>query len=80
MNGCATWPDDGITLDHMFAVIGLVILMEVQVFPEMKRHWEPQVVYDFRNVRECVKRDFFTLIYCRFFHMASRGTEKQGDE
>lgn len=64
----------------MFAVVGLVILMGVQSFPEIKRDWDTSVMYDVRNVRECMERNILIPIYCRFFCMTSKRTAKRGDE
>ncbi|CAN0477766.1 unnamed protein product [Ascophyllum nodosum] len=45
----------------MYAVIGLVILMGLQPFAEIRCHWDTRVMYDFPHVRECMTRNFFFL-------------------
>lgn len=79
-HGRAKWPDDGITTSHMYAVIGLVILMGLQPFAEIRCHWDTRVMYDFPHVRECMTRNFFLLIYCRYIHMASKQDRTPSDD
>lgn len=61
----------------MLGVLGIVITMGVVKLPEMARHWDTQEYYDYVQVRRCMARDLFSLIYCRFFHMASSGAPKR---
>lgn len=64
----------------MYAVIGLVILMGLQPFAEIRCHWDTRVMYDFPHVRECMTRFFLLLIYCRYIHMASKQDRTPGDD
>ena len=79
-HGRAKWPDAGITTSHMYAVIGLVILMGLQPLAEIRCHWDTRPMYDFPHVRECMTRNFFLLIYCRYIHMASKQSGTPGED
>ena len=70
--GRAEWPENGITTSHMYAVLGLVILMGIQSFSTIKSHWDKRPMYNFPHVRQCMPRIFFLLLYCRFINMASK--------
>lgn len=61
----------------MLGVIGIVITLGLVKLPQISDHWDTDPFHDFKLVRDCMTRDMFTLIYCRFFHMASAGAPKR---
>lgn len=79
-HGRAEWPEDGIKTYHMLAILGLVMMMGIVRLPEMTRHWDLRPMYDYPEVRESMTRDFFLLVYSRFFHMAARGATRDRDD
>lgn len=75
--GRSSWPEDGITTDMMYGVIGIVLTLGLVKLPLMGDHWDTSPYHDFVLIRECMKRDMFFLIYSRFFHMASAPSPKR---
>ncbi|CAN0075118.1 unnamed protein product [Sphacelaria rigidula] len=47
--------------------------------PRTKDHWSTSPFFDLKLIRRCMPRDLFTLIYCRFLHLAPSG-EGSGDK
>ena len=68
--GRQKWPEGGIGRTDVLAMVGLLIHMGVVHLPRMEDHWSADPFYDFRLVRNCMPRDFFFLMYSRFFHVA----------
>lgn len=57
----------------MMGVIGIVIAIGLVQLPELKDHWCTSEFHNFKLIRDCMPRDTFAIIYCRFFHMADAG-------
>lgn len=62
----------------LYGALGILLTMGFTRLPSMKNHWSQSPHFDFPLIRECMPRDFFFLIYCRFLHLAPSGEE--GDD
>lgn len=77
MLGSSTWPENGITINMMYGVLGIVLALGLIKLPEMGDHWDLDSFHDFILIRDCMPREMFFLIYCRFFHMAPAPSPKR---
>ena len=71
--GKTFWPAKGITKSMMMGVIGIVLAIGLVQLPELADHWCTTEFHNFKLIRDCMPRDMFGIIYCRFFHMADAG-------
>lgn len=68
--GRTAYPEGGITNDDVYGVLGIVICMGLTKLPRMADHWKTDADHDYPEVRKCMGRDFFFLVYSRFLHFA----------
>lgn len=71
--GTQRWPEGGISADMLYGALGILLTMGFTRLPRMKDHWSTKPFFDFLLVRQCMPRDLFMLIYCRFLHLAPSG-------
>lgn len=53
---------------HIHGMIGISITMGLTRKVRMRKHWSRSPHDDYPLVRQCMPRDLFELLYCRFLH------------
>ena len=53
----------------MYGVLRIVLALGLINLPEMGDHLDVDAFHDFILIRDCMPREMFFLVYCRFFHM-----------
>ena len=51
----------------MYGVLRIVLALGLINLPEMGDHLDVDAFHDFILIRDCMPREMFFLVYCRFF-------------
>lgn len=66
--GRVTLPEPAFERKHIYGMLGITITMGLTKKTRMRKHWSRSLHDDYPLVRECMSRDLFELLYCRFIH------------
>ncbi|CAB1112216.1 unnamed protein product [Ectocarpus sp. CCAP 1310/34] len=66
--GMVTLPEPAFERKHIYGMLGITITMGLTKKTHMRKHWSRSLHDDYPLVRECMSRDLFELLYCRFIH------------
>ncbi|CAB1104017.1 unnamed protein product [Ectocarpus sp. CCAP 1310/34] len=66
--GMVTLPEPAFERKHIYGMLGITITMGLTKKTRMRKHWSRSLHDDYPLVRECMSRDLFELLYCRFIH------------
>lgn len=72
-SGFAKFPEGGITDDDVYGMLGIVVHMGLVRTCRFANAWSLHPNYNFPNIRNCMPRDFWYLLYSRFLHFAPAG-------
>ncbi|CAN0213023.1 unnamed protein product, partial [Ectocarpus sp. 12 AP-2014] len=63
-------PDQGNPFEeeNIYGMVGIMITMGLTKKTRMRKHWSTSAHDDYPLVRQCMTRDKFELLYCRFIH------------
>jgi len=56
---------------HIHGMIGISITMGLTRKVRMRKHWSRSIHDNYLLVRQCMPRDEFELLYCRFLHCSN---------
>lgn len=54
--------------EHIYGMVGVMITMGLTRKSRMRKHWSLSIRDNYPLVRQCMQRDLFELLYCRFLH------------
>ena len=65
IHGNARTPDGGYTITHLLGAIGITLMSAIVDTKCISLFWSISPNYNFPRVRNCMKRDYYYLIYSR---------------